>query len=77
VADTTVALYGGYGPDHDVLVIARRGQDHLHKVAKYRLVVPDGSPLPATTRAIGRGADLHLINNNEWFRVDPDDLPTR
>jgi SnoaL-like polyketide cyclase len=77
VADTTVALYGGYGPDHDVLVVATQDHDRLRKLAEYRLVLPDGSPLPATAQVIGQGSDLHLITNNEWFRLDPDDLPAR
>jgi hypothetical protein len=77
VADTNIALYGGYGPYRDVLVIASRGQDQLHKLAEYCLVLPDGSPLPATVQAIGRGADLHLINEGDWYRLDLDDLPAR
>lgn len=74
VADGTVALCGGYGSDRDVLVLARLDHDRLHKLAEYRLVLPDGSPLPATTRITGRGADLHLIDDGDWYRLDLDDL---
>jgi hypothetical protein len=77
VADPNIAMCSGYGPNRDVLVIASRGQDQLHKLSEYRLVLPDGSPLPATVQAIGRGADLHLINEGEWYRLDLDDLPAR
>jgi hypothetical protein len=77
VADTTIAMYGGYSPNRDVLVAASLGQDQVYKLAEYRLALPDGSPLPATARAIGRGADLHLINEGEWFRLDLDDMPAR
>jgi hypothetical protein len=77
IADETIAMCGGYGPNHDVLTIAGRDQDQLHKLAEYRLVLADGSPLPDATRAIGRGADLHLINRGEWHRLDLDDLPQR
>jgi hypothetical protein len=67
-------MYGGYGPDHDRLLVAARGGDELHKLAEYRLVLPDGSPLPAATRVVGRGADLHLIHGRNWYRLSLDDL---
>ncbi|WP_328425311.1 hypothetical protein OG470_16690 [Micromonospora sp. NBC_00389] len=73
VADQTIAMYGGYGPNHDVLVIARCDQDQLHKVAEYRLVLPDGSPMPEATQVTGRGPDLHLIDDGHWYRLDLDD----
>jgi len=76
VTDTQVALYGGYGPDHDVLVLASRGQHQLDRLTEYRLVLPDRAPLPATMQAVGRGAHLHLIDRIEWYQVNLDELTT-
>ena len=45
-----VALLGGYGPEHDRLVFAALGQNRPHKAAEYRLVLPDGSPVPQAPR---------------------------
>lgn len=75
VGDTTVALYGGYGPDHDVLVVAGLGQGSLRKLAEYRVVLPDGAPLPAITRAFGHGPDLHLLDDTAWFTLNLYELP--
>jgi hypothetical protein len=74
VSGTTVALFGGYGPDYDRLVVATFGDDDLHQVGEYRVALPDGSPVPAATYVIGRGADLHLISGTEWCRLRLDDV---
>jgi hypothetical protein len=70
-----VGLYGGYGPDRDRLVVAATGDRTLHKLAEYRLVLPDGSPMPNSVRVVGRGPDLHLFVERDWYRVALDDIP--
>ncbi len=78
VADASVALYGGYGADRDRLVLAVPDASHLHQVAEYRVVMPDGSPMPGDTVVNGRGADLHLFTGGTWYRLNLDNIhPTR
>jgi hypothetical protein len=72
VSDATVALFGGYGPDHDRLVVAALGQNRLHKAAEYRLVLPDGSPVPPDAQVVGRGPDLHLTVGLDQYRLSID-----
>ena len=56
VAGSRVALFGGYGPDHDRLALAELGADRARPAGEYRVVLPDGEPLPAGTQIIGRGS---------------------
>jgi hypothetical protein len=70
-----VALFGGYGPDRDRLVVAELGSDRLHVTGEYRVVGPDGNPLPEALDVVGRGADLHLLTAGAWWRLAVDDLP--
>lgn len=74
VAGSRVALFGGYGPDRDRLVVAEFGPERLRVTAQYRLVRPDGAPLPRETQVIGRGADLHVLVDDDWLRLDLDQL---
>lgn len=74
VRDATVALFGGYGPDHDRLVVATLGQNRLHQAAEYRLVLPDGSPVPPDAQVVGRGPDLHLIVGLDRYRLGIDNV---
>lgn len=76
MSDTTVALHGGYGPDRDRLVVGELDGRHLRYRGEYRLVLPDGSPLPAV-RVSGGGATLHPLTDTDWFRLDLDDIPAR
>ncbi|MET0493213.1 MAG: hypothetical protein ABW000_08795 [Actinoplanes sp.] len=73
-AGTRVALFGGYGPDRDRLVLADLGPGRLRRRGEYRLALPDGSPLPAA-QVVGRGPHLHVLAGRAWFRLDLDDLP--
>lgn len=74
VGGSRIALYGGYGPDHDRLVVGVLGDDRLHVTGEYRLVQPDGQPLPATAHVVGRGADLHVLVDDDWWRLDIEDI---
>jgi hypothetical protein len=69
------AFYGGYNKDGDRLVVARLGGDDLTALATYRVVRPDGSPLPKAARAVGRGAVLHVLADRDWYRFDLAMLP--
>ena len=73
VDGTRVALFGGYGPDRDRLVLADLGHGQLRRRAEYRLTLPDGSPLPAA-QVVGRGPHLHVLAGRAWFRLDLDDI---
>ncbi|MEV0675896.1 hypothetical protein AB0I60_05160 [Actinosynnema sp. NPDC050436] len=75
VGGSRIALYGGYGPDHDRLVVGVLSDDRLHVTGEYRLVRPDGQPLPGTARVHGRGPDLHLLVDDNWWRLHIDDIP--
>lgn len=73
-SDNRVALIGGYGPDHDRLVVAELGRKRIKQRGEYRLVLPDGSPLP-TVNAFGRDATVHLHTDTARYRIDLDDVP--
>lgn len=70
VDGTRVALYGGYGPDRHRLTVGVLGADRLEVTGEYVLVRPDGRPLPPTARVIGRGAELHVLTEDAWLRLD-------
>jgi hypothetical protein len=74
VAGSRVALFGGYEPGRDRLAIGDLVDGRLQITGRYRLALPDGSPLPAETRAVGRGSELHFLTDRDWYRVSPSDL---
>lgn len=76
MGNSRVALYGGYGPDHDRLVTGVLDGDRFHVTGEHRLVQPDGQPLPAATQVFGRGPDLHLLTEDTWWRLALEDVPT-
>ncbi|MGW6441658.1 hypothetical protein [Lentzea sp. NPDC055074] len=69
-----VALFGGYGPDRDRLVVGELGDDRVHVTGEYRLVGPDGQPLPRSAQVVGRGADLHVLVDGGWSRIALEDM---
>ena len=75
VAGSRVALFGGYGPDCDRLALAELSADRAGPAGEYRVVLPDGEPLPQGTRVIGRGSRLHFLTGTSWYRLDLDDIP--
>jgi hypothetical protein len=74
VGGSRVALYGGYGSDHDRLVVGVLGDDRFDVTGEYRLVQPGGQPLPATAEVLGRGSDLHILTDDSWLRLDIEDI---
>ncbi|WP_460395127.1 hypothetical protein [Actinophytocola sediminis] len=68
-----VALFGGYDDPHR-LATGVLDEDRLHVTGEYRLVLPDGEPLPRELEVIGRGPDFHLLAHDTWLRLSLDDL---
>ncbi|MFE5046125.1 hypothetical protein ACFRAI_07185 [Streptomyces sp. NPDC056637] len=75
VKDAHVALLGGYGPHHDRLSVGTLDSEDLRVTDEYRIVLPDGSPLPKRTQVIGRGPDLHVLSGDDWYRLGLEDIP--
>jgi hypothetical protein len=75
VAGSQVALLGGHGPNRDWLAAGTLGSDDLHLDGQYRIVLPDGQPLPEKTQAIGRGPDFHVLVGRDWYRLDLERIP--
>ncbi|MFC7280202.1 hypothetical protein ACFQS1_40130 [Paractinoplanes rhizophilus] len=75
VDDRRVGLAGGYRPHRDRLVIGVLSDGGLREVARYRLVLPDGQPLPDNVRIVGRGPDLHVFHGTDWYRTSLTDIP--
>lgn len=76
-AGSSVALLGGYGPDRDRLAVGTLTGEDLHVAVQYRIVLPDGQPLPAKAQAIGRGPDLHFLIGRDWYRLDLEHVPAQ
>ncbi len=74
VDGTRAALLGGYGAEREQLTVGTLDDGAFRVVGRYRVVLPDGQPLPPRTRAFGRGADLHLVSGDDWYRLDLDHL---
>jgi hypothetical protein len=74
-AGSRVALFGGYGPDHDRLALTELGADRAQPAGQYRVVLPDGEPLMAGTQVLGRGSRLHFLTGTSWYQLDMDDIP--
>jgi hypothetical protein len=75
VTGPRVALFGGYGPDHDRLALAELGTDRARPAGQYRVVLPVGELLPAGTQVTGRGSRLHFLTGTSWYQLDMDDIP--
>ncbi|MGW6422365.1 hypothetical protein ACWF82_06790 [Nocardia sp. NPDC055053] len=71
-----IALYDGWGPVDGRLVVGILSGGRMHVTGEYRLTLPTGQPLAAHTRLIGRGPDLHLITDTDWYRLSLDDIAT-
>ena len=62
-------------PDRDRLAAAELGADRAEPTGEYRIVLPDGQPLPEGTQIIGRGSRLHFLAKTSWYQLDVDDIP--
>lgn len=75
VDDPHVALYGGYGPNHDLLTVGTLTDDRLEITHQYQVVMPDGAPVERHTM-VGRGPYLHTVVGNEWLQLSLTDTRT-
>lgn len=75
VSGTRVGLFGGYRPHTDRFVVGELADQAMRVVDEYRLVLPDGAPLPAHPAVIGRAAVLHVLTADHWYRLPLDDIP--
>ncbi|WP_433788787.1 hypothetical protein [Actinoplanes sp. CA-252034] len=62
-------LVGGYGDSRSRLAMTLLGDGELHDAGTFRLVLPDGEPLPAEAWTIARGPDLHVFHALNWYRI--------
>jgi hypothetical protein len=69
LADGSVAFAGGYRGEHDRVAIGAIADEQIEVRALRRLAMPDGSEIPSD-RIIGRGSDLHLVVQNEWYKAE-------
>jgi hypothetical protein len=74
-AGSRVALSGGYGPDYDRLALTELGDGIARLAGEYRVVLPDGQPLPPGTQVTGRGPLLHFLTSTDWYQLDIDGIP--
>jgi hypothetical protein len=65
-----VAFVGGYGTDNHRIITGVLRDTRFSVTAEYRLTLPDGQPLPATLAIEGRGRDLHVVTETNWYRMD-------
>ncbi|WP_216214882.1 hypothetical protein [Amycolatopsis aidingensis] len=77
VGDSRIVLYGGYrmNGNGDRLVSCVLDGERVRPVGEYRLTLPGGRPVPAEAEVVGRGRDLHLITEGDWYRIDLDQIP--
>ncbi len=75
VAGTRAALFGGYSPGLNRLAVTELTGDHADLAGEYRVVLPDGQPLPPGTEVTGRGSRLHFLTGTGWYQLDAGDIP--
>jgi hypothetical protein len=75
VGGSRVALYGGYRPDYDRLAVGDLSGERLRITGEYRIVLPDGRSLPGSAYVVGRGPDLHILTDDDWYRLNLEDIP--
>jgi hypothetical protein len=68
-------LFGGCGPDQDRLAAIELNTGRVHLRGEYRVVLPDGQPLPPGMRVMGRGSRLHFLTGTYWDQLDVGDIP--
>ena len=70
VSGANVGLFGGYGEDHDRLVLGTVYDGEFHATGEHRVTLPDDTPLPAGATVIGRGHELHVVTEDSWYRLE-------
>jgi hypothetical protein len=74
VDDRRIGMAGGYREHRDRLVIGELDDTDLRDVGRYRLVLPEDQPLPEKVRMVGRGPDLHVFHDMDWYRLSLTDI---
>lgn len=75
VAGTRAALFAGHSPGLNRLAVTELTGGHARTAAEYRVVLPDGQPLPPGTEVTGRGSRLHILTSTDWYQLDAADIP--
>lgn len=75
VEGNLVAMYGGYARHQGRLIMGVLGADRLQVISEYRVVLPDGQPMPLDAKVVGRGPGFHFFVDDTWMRLDIDDIP--
>lgn len=57
VAGTRVALFGGYGPETSRLCVGTLDDDRLIVTGKYRITLPDGTPIHQLAALLRQAGD--------------------
>jgi hypothetical protein len=70
-----VAALGRPHGDGPAYLTGRLADGRFHPAAAFRLVLPDGSPLPARWHTFAQGPDLHVLCGRKWYRTSLDALP--
>lgn len=76
VSGRRVGLVGGYPPYGDRLAVGRLEANRLEVISEARLVLPDGSELPANAQAMCRNDRLIVLVDREVFGLDLPDVIT-
>jgi hypothetical protein len=73
VAGETAALVGGYGSDHDRVVVGTLAGEQFEPRVHARLRLPGGVGLQGA-RLVGRGSELHVLAGTAWSKIALEDL---
>lgn len=74
VGDEKILLFGGYGERRGACSFLRLIDGDTQLVADVSLVLPDEVDASKST-VIGRGRELHLFSDDDWFVFSIDSLP--
>jgi hypothetical protein len=71
VDGTRAALLGAFRR----LTVGELRAGRFEPRSEYRLVLPDGSPLPSHAEVVARGGTAHIITDDDWYQLSIRDLP--
>jgi hypothetical protein len=73
VDGTRAALLGA----RSRLTVGELTSGRFQPTSAYRIVQPDGSPLPRHTQIVCRGSTLHFLTDDYWCQLSIGDVPAR
>ena len=65
-----IGLVGGYGGLFDRLVLLATNEEVMNIGPTFRLVLPDGGPLPDDARILARGGSVSALANGQWLQLN-------